>query len=68
MLYARRHELHHADRTMFRKPLADQLKQPLSVLAIWLNVVLPAFQAAQSDDSNDLESSHDTDNPTDTSN
>ena len=46
-LHACQHELNIADRTVLcRKPLADHLSQPLSVLTTWLSVAQPAFAAA----------------------
>jgi hypothetical protein len=68
MLYARRAELHLHDQAMFRRPLAERLQQPLSVLTIWLSVALPAFQAACSDNSDLSEHTHEDDPPSDTDN
>jgi hypothetical protein len=46
-MYACQDELTVADRTvLFRKPLADRLAQPYSVLTTWLSVAQPAFDAA----------------------
>jgi hypothetical protein len=48
-LYARQLELPIPDQVMLCKPLASRLRQPLSVLYVWLSVATPAFHAAQLD-------------------
>jgi hypothetical protein len=47
-MYACQNKLTIADHTtvLFRKPLADHLAQPYSVLTTWLSVAQPAFDAA----------------------
>jgi hypothetical protein len=58
-LYARQDEVHYNDRSMFRKPLAERLQQPLSVLATWLSVVTPAFHRARSEVDSDYSTDDD---------
>jgi len=38
-LYNCCYELEYSDIVMFRKPLEDQLKQPLNTIKIWLSAV-----------------------------
>jgi hypothetical protein len=52
-LYSRQLEIPLADQIMFRKPLNERLRQPLSVLNVWLSVATPAFHAARLDTDNE---------------
>jgi hypothetical protein len=55
-LYDHIHQLAPSDRVMLHKPIADRLKQPISVLATWLSIVQPAFDKSRiRDDHPDLD-------------
>ena len=53
-LYTQTYALAPSDRIMFRKPLDERLKQPLSIIETWLSLIQPAFAAARTDDADDL--------------
>ena len=56
-----------SDQVMLRMPVDARLSQPLSTIETWLSVVLPAFEAARMDDTQDSasESAPDDDEPPD---
>jgi hypothetical protein len=46
-LYNHIHQLAPSDRVMLMMPIADRLKQPISVLTTWLSIVQPAFDESR---------------------
>jgi hypothetical protein len=54
-LYADIWRLDPADQVMLRKPLAERLQQPLSIIETWLSLVQPAFDAAEHSDADSVD-------------
>ncbi len=54
-LYADIWRLDPTDQVMLRKPLAERLQQPLSIIETWLSLVQPAFDAAEHSDNDSVD-------------
>jgi hypothetical protein len=54
-IYSQIFRLSPADQVMLRKPLAERLQQPLSLIETWLSLVQPAFDAAALSDADSVE-------------